>query len=254
MSNETIYDHPLYYDILFGWDRSHEADVYQDVFRRCGVGPDEPILEVACGTGQIALRLARRGWHVTGLDIDPKMLAFLRDRAAAEGVAVATRCADMTAFASEAVFGAAYSPMSSFRLLHTDAEAEAHLRTLAAALRPEGVYVLDLEIQERASTPSVTNTESWSMTRANVTVHASEDAVRVDDAGVFRALRRGRDVHLRPTTAAAFTERVAASGAFHIEGWLPESGRDAEGVSRFDPSVPQPVPRAGRALVVLRRR
>jgi hypothetical protein len=35
---QGIYDHPLYYDILFGWDRSREADFYHRMFERCGIG------------------------------------------------------------------------------------------------------------------------------------------------------------------------------------------------------------------------
>jgi len=88
MASETIYDHPLYYDILFGWDRSKEADIYHRMFERCGVNVGERLLEVACGSGQVAIRLAQQGWQVTGLDISPRMLAFLRGRAVAEGFEV----------------------------------------------------------------------------------------------------------------------------------------------------------------------
>ena len=49
---KTIYDFPLYYDILFGWDRTIEADFYSAVFSQNEVAKSEPMLEVACGTGQ----------------------------------------------------------------------------------------------------------------------------------------------------------------------------------------------------------
>ena len=48
MPSETIYDHPLYYDVLFGFDRSREAEFYDRTFARCGIARGEPILEVAC--------------------------------------------------------------------------------------------------------------------------------------------------------------------------------------------------------------
>ena len=104
MSRETIYDHPLYYDILFGWDRSVEANFHAHTFERLGVRG--PVLEVACGTGQVALRLARRGLAVTGLDWSPAMLAFLERRAAEEGLQVARICSDMTSFSVAAPFAA----------------------------------------------------------------------------------------------------------------------------------------------------
>ena len=96
MTINTIYDHPLYYDILFDWDRSAEADFYNRIFELNGVGDDQPILEVACGTGQIAKRLARLNRSVTGMDISEDMLAFLNDSSVAEGLTVRTIQADMT--------------------------------------------------------------------------------------------------------------------------------------------------------------
>ena len=59
MTIDTIYDHPLYYDILFGWDRDAEAGFYTSLFATYGVVPGDRVLELACGTGQIARRLAR---------------------------------------------------------------------------------------------------------------------------------------------------------------------------------------------------
>src|SRR5262245_49962665 len=136
MVSETIYDHPRYYDILFGCDCSQEAEFYDRTFSRCGVAPGERVLELACGPARVARLLARRGYHMTGLDRRPAMLAFARDEAAREAIPFATLCADMAAFTSEEKFAAACNPLSSFRLLHGDAEADAHLRCVAAALRP----------------------------------------------------------------------------------------------------------------------
>jgi len=39
-----------------------------------------PILELGCGTGRVLLPLAEAGYTVFGLDYDPAMLNFLRDR------------------------------------------------------------------------------------------------------------------------------------------------------------------------------
>lgn len=41
-------------------------------------------LDLACGTGTVALALARRGMSVTGLDISPEMLAQARLKAEQE--------------------------------------------------------------------------------------------------------------------------------------------------------------------------
>jgi len=45
-------------------------------------------LDLGCGTGFWSVRLAQRGWEVTGIDVVPKALRIARDRARAAGVEV----------------------------------------------------------------------------------------------------------------------------------------------------------------------
>jgi SAM-dependent methyltransferase len=49
------------------------------------------VLDVACGTGAVAIEAARRGATVTGVDSSPRMLAAAARRATAAGVTVAWR-------------------------------------------------------------------------------------------------------------------------------------------------------------------
>jgi len=253
---KTLYDHPLYYDILFGWDRSREAGFYHDVFAHCGVAAGERVLEVACGTGQIGRRLARRGWHVVGLDVSPSMLAFLREQADVDGVRMEVLCGDMTTFSAGVAgeFAAAFNPMSSFRLLQTDAEADAHLAAMARALRSGGVYVLDLDFRGDSREPAVTTDESWVMQRGNVTVTAEDAAVTVNDDGTEHVLAWGLEGHLRGYTVEAFAERVEQVPALQIESWHPEADRGDGDVSLFRVEHTSELPPTGRTMVVLRRR
>ena len=54
---------------------------------RCGDVRGITILDAGCGSGRYAVELARRGAHVTGIDLAPAMLELARDHAAAVGVA-----------------------------------------------------------------------------------------------------------------------------------------------------------------------
>ena len=45
-----------------------------------GLGP-RSVLDAGCGTGRVAVELARRGVDVVGVDLDPSMLAVARDKA-----------------------------------------------------------------------------------------------------------------------------------------------------------------------------
>lgn len=250
----TIYDYPLYYDILFGWDRAGEAAFYDRLFNLADIGSDEPILEVASGTGEIAVRLARLSRPVVALDIRADMLAHLREKASAMRVAVRTICDDMRSFSDIVSYGGAFNPLSSFRLLHTDDDAGRHLDAMAAAIRSGGIYVLDLDFRERMDEPPVTTTEEWLMRRGDISIRATNDLIYVDDHGRRIELLWGAEGHLRNYTCETFSGLISCNGHFRVESWYPEVGREGEEeVSVFDTEHAASSCSRGRTMVVLRR-
>jgi SAM-dependent methyltransferase len=62
-----------------------EAEGFVDLL---GITPGMHVLDVACGTGNLAIPAARRGAQVTGIDIATNLLAQARARAAAEGLQI----------------------------------------------------------------------------------------------------------------------------------------------------------------------
>jgi SAM-dependent methyltransferase len=56
---------------------------------RLGFGPGEPVLDVACGTGNLALPAARIGASVTGIDIASNLVAQAQANAAKERLSIA---------------------------------------------------------------------------------------------------------------------------------------------------------------------
>lgn len=65
--------------------RSIEAGAKEFV-ERLGVTPGMKVLDVACGTGNLALPAARAGADVTGVDIAPNLIEQAQANAAAEGL------------------------------------------------------------------------------------------------------------------------------------------------------------------------
>jgi SAM-dependent methyltransferase len=63
-------------------------DVGERIVQRVGVGPGDDVLDVACGTGNAAIRAAQAGATVVGLDLTPELFDAARTRAVAAGVDV----------------------------------------------------------------------------------------------------------------------------------------------------------------------
>ena len=248
----SIYDHPLYYDILVGWDRDAEASFYDAALRLHGARHGGGIIEVGCGTGQIALRLAFLGWDVTGLDLRRPMLDFLEDAARERGLGVRTHCADMTGFTLPHPQDGAVCPVATFSILQDDASAVSHLRATGAALEPGGVYILDLTFVGEGGNGGV-EIEEWSMRRGEVEVRATESEIQVEDAERGVSLTLGWGCRMRRYTGEQFEALVAASGTFEVAAYYPESYRDEDGVSVFDPHQSQASPPTGRTMVALLR-
>lgn len=113
-----------------------------------------PILELAAGSGRLAVPLAAAGHDVTAVDLDPAMLERARDRARDAGPAVAGRLelveADMVDLALPAAgtFGLAFIALNSLFLLDGRAAQEKAIATLAGHLAPGGIAALDIWLPE----------------------------------------------------------------------------------------------------------
>jgi ubiquinone/menaquinone biosynthesis C-methylase UbiE len=102
-----------------------------------------PLLDIACGTGRTALRLAARGYQVTGVDITPEMVALGREKAAAQGVSVEWVVADVRAFHLQRRFRCAYMVGNAFQFFLTRADQEALLARVREHLHPEGYFLFE---------------------------------------------------------------------------------------------------------------
>lgn len=110
--------------------------------------PGRRMLDLACGTGTLAIEFAAQGWEVVGLDQSPEMLAIARDRALAADVALGTVQADLCAFAPQDVppgmFDLVTCTYDSLNYLTDDADLQACFGGVARVLRPGGLFVFDM--------------------------------------------------------------------------------------------------------------
>lgn len=69
----------------------------EEFVARLGLRPGEFVLDVACGTGNLALPAARAGARVTGIDIAPNLIAQARLEARTAGLAITFEVGDAEA-------------------------------------------------------------------------------------------------------------------------------------------------------------
>jgi ubiquinone/menaquinone biosynthesis C-methylase UbiE len=102
-----------------------------------------PLLDVACGTGRTALRLAARGYQVTGVDIVPEMIARARQKAASQGASIEWVVADARTFHLQKQSRCMYMVGNAFQLFLTREDQEALLARVREHLHPEGCFLFE---------------------------------------------------------------------------------------------------------------
>ena len=124
------------------WSASvtEDIDFYAEEARASG----GPVVELACGTGRIAVPVAKAGIRVIGVDASVEMLAVAGEYAAAEGVELDLRLGDMREPPVSERVPLVLIPFRS--LLHMTTQAD-RLRALRAArelLVPGGRLLFDV--------------------------------------------------------------------------------------------------------------
>jgi SAM-dependent methyltransferase len=100
-----------------------------------------PLLDLACGTGTMALRFAQQGYEVTGVDIVPEMIAWAAQKAAAQAVSIEWVVADARTFRLEQRFPFIYMLGNAFQHFLTRADQEALLARVREHLSPGGCFL-----------------------------------------------------------------------------------------------------------------
>lgn len=138
-SIDQIYQDGRHYDLLF----PHAQDT-PHLWLELGDQFGDPILELACGTGRIAVPLAQRGHVVTGIDLSESMLVEAVRKAAMAHVNLNLQVANMYDF----------DLSEKYSLILLAANALCHLLDVAAFercmacvrrhLRPNGRFVVEV--------------------------------------------------------------------------------------------------------------
>ncbi|MGL4496780.1 MAG: class I SAM-dependent methyltransferase [Beijerinckiaceae bacterium] len=97
------------------------------------------VLEIGCGTGTTALRLAPDVTHMTATDISPDMIAIAREKAAAQNISNIRF--EVAAAEHGAGADARCDAVLAFNALHLLDDAALVLKQIRQALKPGGLFI-----------------------------------------------------------------------------------------------------------------
>lgn len=140
MANSSLYDAPDLYDLAY-----HGNEIASFYLRLAREIDANPILELACGTGGMAIPIAQAGFDVYGVDNAPAMLERAAQKSATAGVRIGFAEGDM---AKLALAGRNFSLVfvannSLLHLLSTDAIREC-FSAVARSLSDDGLFAFDI--------------------------------------------------------------------------------------------------------------
>jgi SAM-dependent methyltransferase len=112
------------------------------LWKQLRLSPGSRVLDVACGSGRLALPLAERGGIVTGVDISEEFLEIARRNAAARALPVHFLRAEMRELPPHGEFDAAFCFGNTFGFLDDGGNA-AFLAAVSRAIFPGGRFAVD---------------------------------------------------------------------------------------------------------------
>lgn len=224
----NLYDHPQYYDLVFGSDWKAEFDFLLACFEKHITGRVQRLFEPACGTGRLLYRLAMADYEVSGIDLNEKAVQYCNDRLQRHGFPATAFVGDMTNFHLPQPVDAGFNTINSFRHLREESQAEAHFECMGKAIRKGGIYILGLHLTPSQGSPF--DEESWSARRGHLCVNTHMWTVACDLENRQEAFRMTYDVytptkqfrledeiHFRTYTVEQFEDLVERTGIFEID-------------------------------------
>lgn len=122
------------------WD----DDLIEMIVEVLALNPGDRVLDLACGSGDHARRLAQRGLEVLGVDIAPSLVVHCQEKAAEDDLTTARfEVGDMRELAFEGEFDAVLLLSGSFGFFDDTTNCDV-LGRMARALKPGGKLLIDV--------------------------------------------------------------------------------------------------------------
>ncbi len=209
-AHTAFYDDARAYDVAFSYrDVEAELSFLIDVAGRFGRGSLDSVLELASGPGYHAVAAARRGLSATALDLSAPMIERAKIKAKEARVDVDGVVADMARFTLKEPVDLAFNLLTSISYLLSSDDLHAHFRSVAAAVRPGGVYVVENNHPNDFWTREHFQPSRWTMKQGDVEVFTSW----IDEPPVIDIVRQTYSVVARTEVSDGAGKRTLTDQA-----------------------------------------
>jgi SAM-dependent methyltransferase len=178
------------YDVLYrDKDYEIECDRIEQIIRDDCQLSARSILDLGCGTGNHALRLAKRGYSVTGVDRSPEMLELAKDKSRDSSLDCTFIQSDIRTFKSKQKFDVIIMMFAVLGYLTDNEDLLQALDTVQSHLNPGGLFICDVWYG-----PAVLHQKPGE--RVRVTDEGNTKIIRASE-GVLNSLHHIVTVHFR---------------------------------------------------------
>ncbi len=134
------------YDKLQDADYNKFVDYYEQIFARLGKKP-KLVLDLACGTGNITIPMAKRGYDMIGLDLSCEMLNIARNKAAAESLDILFLNQDMCEMELYGTVDSIVCALDGLNYITDEDDLRQIFKLVANYLNPGGVMIFDMNTE-----------------------------------------------------------------------------------------------------------
>jgi SAM-dependent methyltransferase len=118
----------------------------EGVIKLLGLTPKSKILDIPCGYGRHSIELAKRGFKVTGVDLNNKHLSIAKKLAVKNSVLVKFKKENMLDLKRDSEFDAVLNLFFSFGFFKKEKDNFKVLKNFYRALRPNGQFLMHTDV------------------------------------------------------------------------------------------------------------
>ena len=144
-----------YHELAYSYDRLTNdvdygavVDFYFEILSREGLRPRTAV-DLACGTGSVALLLAQRGMRVTAVDMSEEMLCVASQKAQEQGVYPVFVCQKLQELQLPRGVDLAVCALDSMDYITEPDDCREAIRRVYKALNPGGCFIFDVNTPEK---------------------------------------------------------------------------------------------------------